>query len=65
MKIVHITNIGGKPIAIMDNNQGVTLELIEGNPRLGVSVEEYEPNKYRVTGNLTDESCVNGVCPIK
>jgi len=64
MKISFITIVGGKPLAIMDNNEGITLDLIDGSPRIGCTVE---PNgkRWKITGNNVDADCVGGVCPIK
>lgn len=60
-KIVHITAIGGILHAILDNNHAIELSKIKGSPRVGVSLND----DNEVIGNNVDDSCINGVCPIK
>ena len=64
MTIVFITPVGGKLTAIMDSNEGITFDLIDGNPRVGCTVEK-ENDRWKVIGNNADPDCVGGACPIK
>lgn len=53
------------PYLFTDNGKRLHSSQVVGNIRVGVDLEEIDENTFRVTGNLVDDGCVNGVCPIK
>lgn len=61
MVIVFVTTVGDKRVAIMDTNDGVEWDLIDGSPRIGCQVEK-SGERWRVVGNNVSADCMNGIC---
>ena len=64
MEIKAITHLGGQNIFILSNGEGITRDVIDGNPSVGRGIVK-EGERYRITGNNVNPDCPNGVCPIK
>jgi len=63
MQIIMIKPYEGKLTAIMDSGEGVTLDMIDGSPRIGCNVIE-SGDRWAVNGNNVDSDCVGGACDI-
>jgi len=61
MQIIMIKPYQGKLTAIMSNGTGVTIDMIDGSPHIGCSIEE-NGDRWKVNGSTIDADCVNGVC---
>lgn len=53
------------PFVFTADGKRLVLDKIDGNVRIGSSIEEQENGRWKVVGNNVDPDCVGGVCPIK
>jgi len=60
MKIDYIN----PPWVFTDNGKRINMSEIIGQVRIGCTLGE-DGERFKVTGNLADENCLNGVCDLK
>ena len=60
MKINYISF----PYAYTDTNERIHISEIQGNVQRDAVLEKTNTG-YKIIGNANDESCPNGVCPVR